>query len=236
MLSTDVKNKIILHAKEQYPKESCGLLIVIKGRLFYESCKNIAETPSEHFIIDPKDYLAVSKKGEIVGVVHSHPTTEAVLSEADKVACEKSKLPWYVVNPITGEINESKPSGFKLPYIGRVFSHGIVDCYTLLQDWYERELNIKLGDYDRRDNWWDKGENLYLDNYKKENFYEITVDEITYGDIIFMHLISPVPNHVAIYIGDNKILHHVQGRLSSRDVYGSYYQKVTAKILRHENH
>jgi cell wall-associated NlpC family hydrolase len=51
-----------------------------------------------------------------------------------------------------------------------------------------------------------------------------------------MHIVSPVPNHVAIYIGDNKILHHVQGRLSSRDVYGSYYQKVTAKILRHENH
>jgi hypothetical protein len=31
------------------------------------------------------------------------------------------------------------------------------------------------------------------------------------------------------------VLHHLQGRLSSRDVYGSYYVKSTACALRHES-
>ena len=50
-----------------------------------------------------------------------------------------------------------------------------------------------------------------------------------------MQLESPVPNHAGIYLGDGVVLHHVQGRLSSRDVYGGYYQKVTAKVLKHES-
>ena len=52
-----------------------------------------------------------------------------------------------------------------------------------------------------------------------------------------MQLQSPLPNHAAIYIGDGQILHHLQGRLSSRDLYGldSYYGKSTACVLRHES-
>ena len=50
-----------------------------------------------------------------------------------------------------------------------------------------------------------------------------------------MNLVSPLPNHAAIYLGDQQVLHHVQGRLSSRDVYGGYYGKSTACALRHES-
>jgi cell wall-associated NlpC family hydrolase len=128
-----------------------------------------------------------------------------------------------------------EPSGFELPYVGRQFVHGIIDCYTLCRDWYNKEWNLNLRDYERRDEWWYKGENLYLDNFKKEGFHEIKVSDLVVGDALLMQLQSPVPNHAAIYLGDNVVLHHVQGRLSSRDVYGGYYQKVTAKALRHES-
>ena len=50
-----------------------------------------------------------------------------------------------------------------------------------------------------------------------------------------MHLEATVPNHGGIYIDGNMILHHVQDRLSSRDLYGGFYQKNTAKILKHES-
>ena len=235
MLSAEIKKEILLHAKKEYPRESCGVLIIFKGRLSYEKCLNIAETPDEHFVIDPKDYLKAEQKGSIVGIVHSHPVTEARLSPADKVACERSNLPWYVVNPQSEEWGEEKPSGFQLPYIGREFVHGVVDCYSLWKDWYKRELKIDMNEYQRRDQWWEKGQNLYLDNYKNEGMREIPLSEIDYGDIILIHLRSLVPNHAAIYIGNSLILHHVQGRLSSRDIYGGYYQKNTAKILRHES-
>ena len=48
-----------------------------------------------------------------------------------------------------------------------------------------------------------------------------------------MQVASPVPNHAAVYLGDGLILHHLQGRLSSRDVYGGYWQKITTHILRY---
>jgi hypothetical protein len=49
-----------------------------------------------------------------------------------------------------------------------------------------------------------------------------------------MQVASPVPNHAAIYLDDGPILHHLQGRLSSRDVYGGYWQKITTHTLRHQ--
>jgi cell wall-associated NlpC family hydrolase len=53
------------------------------------------------------------------------------------------------------------------------------------------------------------------------------------GDCFLMQVASPVPNHAAVYLGDGLILHHLQGRLSSRDVYGGYWQKVTTHVLRY---
>lgn len=234
-LTKEIKEKALDHAKEEYPKEAVGLVHVIKGKNRYFKCQNLAETPDEHFILNPKDYLEAEKKGEIIAVVHSHPKTNPAPSPADKVACEASGLPWFIVNPNTETWGEYKPEGWELAYVGREFSHGIVDCYSLVRDFYKREFKLQLNDYNRRDQWWEKGENMYLDNFAKEGFKETTLEQIAYGDLFLMQLESPVPNHAGIYLGDGVVLHHVQGRLSSRDVYGGYYQKVTAKVLKHES-
>lgn len=234
-LTKKIKEEALGHAKEQFPNEAVGLVHVVKGKNRYFKCQNLAVTPDEHFILDPSDYLKAETKGEITAVIHSHPKTNPSPSQADMVACEKSGLPWFIVNPNTEQWASYKPSGWELPYVGREFSHGIIDCYSLVRDFYKRKFNIILNDYNRRDQWWEKGENMYLDNFKKENFKEVDISEVGYGDLFLMHLESPVPNHAAIYLDDGIVLHHVQGRLSSRDVYGGYYQKVTAKVLKHES-
>ena len=234
-LAEGIKDQALAHAKEDFPKEAVGLVHVVKGKNRYFKCRNIAETPDEHFILDPDDYLKAESKGEITAVVHSHPKTSPAPSPADMVACEASGLPWFIVNPNTETWGSYKPNGFELPYVGREFSHGIVDCYSLVRDFYKREFNLELNDYNRRDQWWYNGENMYLDNFAKEGFKEIDISEVGYGDLFLMQLESPVPNHAAIYLDQGIVLHHVQGRLSSRDVYGGYYQKVTAKVLKHES-
>ena len=151
------------------------------------------------------------------------------------MACEQSGLPWHIINPNTGNWGYCEPEGFELPYVGREFAHGTVDCYSLCRDWYKREWGLELKNYPRRDQWWENGQNLYLDNFEKEGFHRIPVSELQRGDALLMQLSSPVPNHAAIYIGDQQVLHHVQGRLSSRDVFGGYYLKNTACALRHES-
>lgn len=234
-LPDGIKQQILQQAQAEFPQEMCGLIAVVKGRRRYFPCKNLAETPHEHFVLNPLDYAATEDKGEIVAVVHSHPTTNPTPSAADRVACEKSGLPWYVINPQTEGWGYCEPEGFELPYVGREFVFGLVDCYSLCRDWYGREFGLSLRDYDRRDQFWKRGENLYLDNFANEGFREVPVAELQRGDAILMQIESPLPNHAAIYLGDQMILHHAQGRLSSRDLYGSYYVRSTAKALRHES-
>lgn len=211
------------------------MVCVVKGRRRYFPCRNLAATPDEHFVMDPLDYANAEDQGEVVAVIHSHPVSNPKPSEADLVACEKTGVPWHIINPLTEEWGYCEPSGHQLPYVGRQFAFGVVDCYTLVRDWYAREYGIELRDYDRRDKFWEHGENLYMDNFANEGFGEIPVADVQPGDLILMNVCSLVPNHAAIYLGDQLILHHVQQRLSSRDVYGGYYWKNTACALRHES-
>ena len=232
-LTDAMQADILQHAKDEFPKECCGLVAVVKGRRRYFPCRNIAQTPDEHFVLD--GWHEVEDKGEIVAVCHSHPVTNPRPSEADRVACEKSGLPWFIVNPNTEGWGYCEPEGFVLQYVGREFVHGIVDCYTLVRDFFQREYSITLSDYHRRDQWWHNGENMYVENFAKEGFLRVPTQELQRCDLFLMNLQSPVPNHAAIYLGDQQILHHVQGRLSSRDLLGGYYLKSCDRAIRHES-
>ena len=112
-LSTAMKAEILEHAKAEAPRECCGLVAVVKGRRKYFPCENIAETPDEHFVLS--GWNEVEDQGEVVAVVHSHPITNPRPSTADRVACEKSELPWFIVNPNTEAWGYCEPEGFELP-------------------------------------------------------------------------------------------------------------------------
>ena len=157
-------------------------------------------------------------------------------SQADKVACEASGLPWFILSFPSGQWHEMQPSGYIAPLVGRAWAHGVLDCYSVIRDWYWAERGIDLPNFDRFDEWWKRGQSLYLDNFGSAGFEALRAvqsQDMEVGDVLLMQVASPVPNHAAIYLGDGLILHHLQGRLSSRDVYGGYWQKITTHILRH---
>jgi cell wall-associated NlpC family hydrolase len=112
----------------------------------------------------------------------------------------------------------------------------MLDCWGLCRDWYARERGVDLPDPARRDGWWDDGStDLYGDDpMKAAGFEKIDLASIAAGDLILMQIRSRnlVPNHAAIYLGDGLILHHLHGRLSSRDVYGGYWQETTRSVWR----
>lgn len=234
-LGTTLQTEIMAYAQACDPKEMCGLIHVVKGRKRFYACANIAATPDEHFILDPTDYAAAEDLGEIIAVVHSHPITPPQPSVADQLSCNNTGLPWIIVNPKTEQWGQCQPAVLELPYVGREFVFGVVDCYSLVRDWYKREWQLELYDFPRRDGFWERNENLYVDNYASQGFKQVAFSELEAGNLIFMQLGASLPNHAAIYLGDQQILHHVQGRLSSRDVYGGYYVKNTAMVLRHES-
>jgi len=230
----NIKDEVIQHALDEYPSECCGLAVVIKGRLQYKRCRNT--NPGDQFAIDPLDYSACEDLGEIIGVCHSHVDESIQPSDADKVGIETTKLPWLIVNPMTKDFSITNPTGFKLPLIGRKFQHGVVDCFSLIFDYY-KELGITLPNPYREDDWWLKGKDMYRDNFESAGFIKVGGSEFTdikKHDVILLQVGSPVPNHGAVYVGDGFILQHCHGRLSSKDVYSGYWRKVTNIVLRHK--
>ena len=65
------------------------------------------------------------------------------------------------------------------------------------------------------------------------NQFAIDATELRAHDVILMRIRAEVPNHGAIYLGDNRILQHLMDKLSSRTMYGGWYQRCTTHILRH---
>lgn len=231
-MTPELKTEIITHAKQEFPREACGLLVIYKGKQIYFPCRNLAENQHD-FIMDPEHYAFAEDMGDIVGVVHSHPNASAEPSQADRVSCEASGLPWHIVSLPNETWKYIEPSGYKAPLIGRQFVHGILDCYSLVRDWYREERKIDLPDFERREEWWTKGDNLYLKNFASAGFSALSKDErLEPGDVIIMQIASSVANHAAVYLGRDMMLHHLMKRLSSREIYGGYWRKNTRLVVR----
>lgn len=229
-----LKPEMLEHARQLTPAEACGLIAVVKGRQKYFPCTNLAAGLGE-FILDPKDYARVESLGEIVAVFHSHPKTAADPSEADKVSCESSGLPWVICNPDLETWVQFSPSGYQAPLIGRQYSYGVLDCVQLLRDWYKKEYGLTFPYLLPPNNSQDWHNNPYLyESLINLGFTEVDKETIKHGDLLLMCLgRSQRPNHGAVYLGDNLILHHISGRLSSKDFYNEYWIKTTHSALRY---
>lgn len=230
---------IISHARTEYPRESCGLVVVVKGKERYLPCRNTADDPTRGFVIHPEDATKAEElAGEVMMLAHSHPNQGSAMSVPDRVMCNASEMPWVIVGIDPDgkcEVTVHEPDDYVAPLVGRPFHHGVLDCYALVRDYYQREFGITLADFERQDDWWNKGQDLYMDNLT-ENGWSPIKGAPRKGDMILMQVRSPVVNHAGIFIGEpDHMLHHMHGRLSTREVYGGSYQEMTRCIVRHKD-
>ena len=224
----------LAHAKDQDPKESCGLLIEIKGKEKYYPCKNLSNWSNQCFIIDPIDYAKAEDTGKILAVIHSHPTTQPIASQADMISCEDTNLPWHIVNPKTEQWGYYEPSGYKPPLIGRHWVWGVTDCWALVRDWYKETKGIILRDWERP---------ITPEEFIADPMFErcawrtgfrqlIREEKLENGDLLFMSILTSGLNHVAIFI-DGDVLHHLADRISCKEPYNEWLLKCTGMRLRY---
>ena len=220
-----LRNEIICYSRSNEPQESCGFVVLMGSEKVFIPCENVAEDKGNHYEITSEYYINASEKGEIVALVHSHPQGEPKLSQSDLQTQLYSQLDFWLV--CDEQIHIFPRIQF---LIGREFNHGETDCYTLFRDFY-RLSGCELPNFKRPDYWWEDGLNLYLDNMEKCGFEQVKEPQV--GDVILISVGANVPNHAAIYVGEQMVLHHAPKRLSKRDLYDGYWLKHTHSIWRY---
>lgn len=231
-------------AQAAYPNEACALIVGVGKKARFFTCANLSSEPRTSFRIDPKDYARAEDTGEILAIWHSHTEAPPTPSDADRAGCEATELPWII-----SSIHQSgehftmsgptilEPSGFQMPYLERPYIFGTFDCYSLVVDYYQREFGIKLDRLsDKRiEQWWRQGHDFIGDHYAEQGFVPVEGESWEEGDVLTFGINSTIPNHVAIYVTGDIILHHMVNRLSRRETCGAYWRSHLIHHLRHQS-
>jgi cell wall-associated NlpC family hydrolase len=102
-----------------------------------------------------------------------------------------------------------------------------------VRDWYA-DHGILLRDFERPENPQEFIRAPLFDSlFPEAGFIQVQRSEAKPGDAVLMSLKSKGLNHIGVLDKSYRLLHHVQGRLSSLDLYGEGLQKSTGKIVRH---
>ena len=220
------EDEVYLHLMDKYPEEGCGLLVNKKGKLHWMPCENEAEDPEEGFSIPASDYIRASLSGDLYAIVHSHPDGSCTPSEADKKASDFLGIPYIIYSTPDFEKYEYIPKKLTSPLLGRNYSFGERDCYSLVRDYYRETYDVSLPTVKFEDNWWEQGLDYFGDLFKSFGFVE--VDEPQIGDGILFRVYCEVENHCGVYLGEDMFLHHAVNRLSCREnLYPMWIQHKT---------
>jgi proteasome lid subunit RPN8/RPN11 len=224
------------HLEEAYPAEGCGILAVVKGKLKWFPCSNMATDINEHFIIDSKRYLQISRSSDIVGIVHSHPDESCAPSDADIKHCNVMGVPYYIFSYPSMDLHIQKPVVQNVPLMGREYEFGYLDCFEAVRDWYKQELKLDVPKRDAyEDDWWLKGLDYFNVPYIISwGFTPVEKKDIQKGDLLVFAVGSIVGNHCGVYLGHEIFYHHAHQRLSCRENIQPFWQKYLIGVFRYE--
>lgn len=113
---------------------------------------------------------------------------------------------------------------------------GQQDCYAMVRDFFKENFQIELENYARPNDWNADDLNLIEMIYEKTGFEKITnwkPKDLRPGDVLVMAINERNPNHLATYVGDSEIIHHLYGRFSSKEELRDFWFNSTCFLLRH---
>ena len=221
------------HFEDNYPREGCGVISVVKGKKKWFPCTNVAED-GEDFIIDSKEYIKIAQTSDIIAIVHSHPDASPEPSEMDIKYCNAVALPYYIFSYPDMELNILQPEKTTKPLYGRGYEFGVNDCFESAKDYYiSKGLNIPSRPL-FEDNWWEKGLNYFTDEYIATWGFKKVEGQMAEGDLLVFTIQSNVPNHCGVYLGSDIFYHHAEHRLSCRENLYPRWKKHITGVYRYE--
>lgn len=220
------------HFQKEYPREGCGILGIVKGKLNWFPCTNVAKDLND-FIIDSTQYMKLNRSTDIVGIVHSHPDKSPEPSIVDINNCNALGIPYYIFSFPQMELYKLDPIKNFKPLIGREYIFGSQDCFEASKDYYKEYCGINLRSRDAfENNWWERGLDYFHETFLNEWGFQ-KVEFPQKHDLLLFTVNSPVANHCGVYMDNNIFFHHATNRLSCREVLNNFWMKHLTGVYRY---
>lgn len=120
--------------------------------------------------------------------------------------------------------------------LGKPHEFGGPDCFSLVRDFFKDNFDITIRNYARPQNWDADAVDLIGHAWEREGFLPVenwNIRKLRPADVLVMAVGSGNPNHFAIYIGENKIIHHLGNRLATEEILRDFWTNSTLWVLRH---
>ena len=107
-LRAAVVQDMLAHAREEAPRECCGLLIGKENAVARSVRARNLDTKAARYLIDPADHFAAIRGAreeglEVIGAYHSHPASAPVPSSTDIAEANNGSDFLYVIVSPAGE-------------------------------------------------------------------------------------------------------------------------------------
>tara|TARA_R110000796_G_scaffold1430_4_gene5703 strand:+ start:10633 stop:11331 length:699 start_codon:yes stop_codon:yes gene_type:complete len=226
-------DEIEQHFEECYPREGCGLLSISKGKLQWHACTNVAEN-DEDFVMDSQEYLAISRRSDIIAVVHSHPDSSPEPSTSDINYCNVTGLIYHIFSYPEMELHTLHPVRETKSLYGRDYEFGKNDCFEAGKDYYAAQGIIIPNRPLFEDDWWEKGLDYFTEAYINTWNFKKVEGNLQKNDLLIFSINAVVGNHCGVYLGDDIFYHHADNRISCRENLYPFWKKYITGAYRYE--
>lgn len=121
---------------------------------------------------------------------------------------------------------------------GKEFVEGWQDCFTAVCDLFSEYCDLEIKQYSRPRLWFMNPELNFMDKlYQEEGFIEVSdnPNAAKVGDVLFMRMgRADCSNHLGVYVGGNKIYHHLTDQKSLLVDYDQKWRSRVVRIARHD--
>lgn len=122
--------------------------------------------------------------------------------------------------------------------IGRPFELSRYDCFETVVDLYDINFDIKLTRYARPKDWNADEIDIIGRTYEREGFVKLdewSLATLNPGDLLCMAIGTAKANHIAVYVGNNEIVHHKVDSFSNVETLRDFWRKSICYVLRHKD-
>lgn len=236
MMPTDYFAQIAEHAESTPAQEVCGFLLLDgKGSLEVMRVPNVAGDTSLHWQMPPTAYLQAKNTGKLIAMYHSHPDiqdSDENPSHDDLRCSNNADLPMFIYSLKTKRFSYHRSPALIRPFEGRQFIVGVQDCVSLVVDYYQVNWGVKLPFVLRTPDVIEKGFSR-IDEFLNDIMVKVSPESLVKDDLVTFAIGNDGrENHVGIYVGDGRILHQLQGRVSDYQTLHSSWRSRIVNVLR----